>query len=123
MGPQPRIDRDEFTRLSAAGWTRPQLADHFNINPRSVTRLRAKLGISGRTSNTLTPERLAQVEAMLQDGASQKETARTTGVDREAIRKHFPGSGWNLSESKTFGNQTWKLWQEVEQANYVRSAA
>ena len=123
MGPQPRVDRAEFTRLNADGWTRTQLAAHFNINPRSVTRLRAKLGISGRTNNTLAPERLKQVEAMLTDGASQKETARTLGVDRETIRAHFPGSGWNLSESKTFGNQTWLLWQQVEKANYVRSAA
>jgi hypothetical protein len=114
-------DRAEFTRLNAEGWTIPQLAEHFNIAPRSVTRLRTKLGVHGRRLD-LTPDRLATIADMLAEGMSQHEVSRTTGVNRETIRAHFPGSGWNLSESKTFGNQTWLLWQQVEKANYARSA-
>lgn len=112
-------DRTEFTRLNAEGWTITQLAAHFGINPRSVTRLRRKLGISGRNGNTIAPERLAQIAAMLEDGASQKETARTLGVDREAIRAHFPGSGWTSSQGGTFALATRTLWHAVEAANYA----
>jgi hypothetical protein len=117
------IDRHEFTRLNAEGWTRPQLAAHFGIAERSVTRLRAKLGISGRVGDALAPETLTRIEDMLDDGVSQHEISRTLGVNRETIRAHFPGRGWTRSQGKTFGNEVHRLTLRVEAANYASKAA
>lgn len=121
-GPAPRVDRDEFRRLNDDGWTIPALAQHFGIAPRSVTRLRSKLGIQAPTALDLTPDRLAQVEAMLDDGASQREIQRTLGVDRETIRAHFPGRGWSLSEGGKFALATTALWEQVEAANWAATS-
>jgi hypothetical protein len=121
-GPAPRVDRDEFRRLNADGWTAPQLAQHFGIAPRSVTRLRSKLGIQAPTDHTLTPDRLAQIEAMLDDGASQREIQRTLGVDRETIRAHFPGRGWTLADGGAFAMATTALWEQIDAANYAATS-
>jgi hypothetical protein len=98
-GPKPRVDRDEFARLNAEGWTIPRLAEHFNITPTYVSRLRTKLGIRTPNLLDLTPERLATIEAMLNDGMSFKEIHRTEGADMETLRKHFPGRGWTLEQA------------------------
>ena len=50
----------------------------------------------------MTPERLAQAARLLEDGASQREVQRTTGLARETIRKHFPGKGWTFIEGGEF---------------------
>ena len=49
-----------------------------------------------------TSERLAQAARLLQDGASQREVQRTTGIARETLRKHFPGKGWTFIEGGQF---------------------
>lgn len=43
-------------------------------------------------------ELLNQAADLLNDGASQREVCRTTGLARETIRKHFPGRGWTYIE-------------------------
>jgi hypothetical protein len=98
-GPTPRVDRDEFARLNAEGATIPVLAEHFRITPTYVSRLRTKMGIKSPNVLNLTPERLAAIEAMLDDGMPFKEIKRTAGVDMETLRKHFPGRGWTIEQA------------------------
>jgi len=49
-----------------------------------------------------TPEQLAHAARLLADGASQRETQRTTGIARETLRKHFPGAGWSYVDGGRF---------------------
>lgn len=49
-----------------------------------------------------TPERLEQARQLLADGASQRETQRTTGIARETLRQHFPGHGWTYKDGGDF---------------------
>ena len=42
----------------------------------------------------LTPEKLAAIEAAIQDGWSHAEISRTIGTTHETIERHFPGSAW-----------------------------
>jgi len=49
-----------------------------------------------------SPERLAQAARLLEDGASQREVQRTTGIARETLRKHFPDKGWTFIEGGQF---------------------
>ena len=88
-----KIDRAELTRLTAEGWMVKQLAEHFNAHPTSISRLRARLGIS--TKPSMTPERRARIEQMLADEWSFAEIGRTEGADPETLRRHFPGRAWN----------------------------
>jgi len=49
-----------------------------------------------------SPELLERAAQLLADGASQRETTRTTGIARETLRKHFPGNGWSYVEGGRF---------------------
>jgi hypothetical protein len=50
----------------------------------------------------VTQEVLDRAGALLQDGASQREVTRTTGIARETLRKYFPGQGWTFKEGGDF---------------------
>lgn len=120
--PRQKVDREEFRRLNAEGWTIPALAARYGIAPRSVSRLRTQLGIQTPNLLDLSAARLAQIEAMLDDGMSQREISRTLGVDRETIRAHFPGRGWDPSQGGTFALATRALWDQVDAANFAPTA-
>lgn len=58
--------------------------------------------MAGQLKRPPSPELLKQAEALLADGASQREVQRTTGLARETIRKHFPGKGWTQKQGGDF---------------------
>lgn len=60
-----------------------------------------------------TPERLEQARRLLADGASQRETQRTTGLARETLRKYFPGKGWTQKEGGDFRALTKTAEQQI----------
>lgn len=45
-----------------------------------------------------TPDLQARAEALLDDGCSYRETARTLGVDHTTVRDHLPGRGWTRQQ-------------------------
>ncbi|MDP9184099.1 MAG: helix-turn-helix domain-containing protein [Actinomycetota bacterium] len=47
-------------------------------------------------------EALARAGAMLEDGASQREVTRTTGISRMTLRKYFPGQCWTFKDGGDF---------------------
>jgi hypothetical protein len=116
-GPKPRVDRAEFTRLNAEGWTLPQLAQHFKIHTTYASRLRTKLGIVAPTRLNLTDERLANIERMIEDGMSFKEIHRTEGVDMETMKKYFPGRGWTHAQAAEYRRMLRDLSPLIERNN------
>lgn len=50
-----------------------------------------------------SPEDLESAHALLEDGASYRETARSTPVPRTTLREKFPDMGWTSQESGQFG--------------------
>lgn len=107
-----KVDRDEFAELAAAGKTNPELQAHFGISEATASRMRKLTDTS--TAVRITPEaqaeRLKQAARLLEDGASQHEVQRTTGLARETIRKHFPGQGWTHVEGGKFRVLTKGVW-------------
>lgn len=54
-------------------------------------------------NHRLAPQELLDKAARLyEDGASQREITRTTGLSRMTLRKHFPGKGWTFIEGGKF---------------------
>lgn len=45
----------------------------------------------------LSPERYAQAETLLEDGASFCEVERTISMSRQTLAKYFPGKQWTKS--------------------------
>lgn len=57
-----------------------------------------------RTKAPVTPEDLDRARTLFEDGASQREVCRTTGIARETLRKYFPGQCWTYVQG---GEQRW----------------
>lgn len=91
----------EFARLQEQGWKAADLAEHFGVSPSTITRLRRSLGVP---TQFLTPERVARIEAMLDDGWSFKEIHRTEGVDMETLRKRWPGRAWTMRQRDEYAS-------------------
>ena len=54
-------------------------------------------------------ERLKQAADLFEDGASQREVQRTTGMSRMTLRKYFPGTGWTFIQGGEFRALTKKV--------------
>lgn len=99
LRPRGVVDRQELARLVADGWTLPQLAEHYEVHVRTIGRIKTALGIAAQPpSHPMTPERLAKIRDMLDDGAPHAEIARTLHVDPHTIRKYFPGTAWTKQQ-------------------------
>lgn len=58
--------------------------------------------MTNRLKRPPAPELLNQAADLLNDGASQREVCRTTGIHRATLRKYFPGKGWTYVEGGDF---------------------
>lgn len=94
-----KYDRDEirevYTRRKGDAYgTAAEIGCSVRQVHRMTFDLRTRHG-SGRISN----ERLATAKSMLDDRAGYLEVSRTTGIDKAALRRHFPGMGLTPQEA------------------------
>lgn len=104
-------ERDaEFKACDNAGMTAKQLAERFNLTPRSVTRWRRRLGISHTPPPVAHPESdKERARQLLDQGCSFAEAGRTVGVYGTTIRNWFPD------------RPAWTNRQSIEHAVLVRT--
>jgi len=83
--------------LILAGKAEREIARLLGLHQTTVGQIRRRLGLPppGRWRKPLTAEELRAVEALLADGASYGEAARTVGRGPVTIARHFPGRGWD----------------------------
>ena len=60
----------------------------------------------------MTDVKLAK--ALLDDGASYTEVARTLGCSRFWVSKHFPGRGWTSQQGGAYGYMLRKANERIE---------
>lgn len=118
MPARQKVDRAEFDRLDPT-MTLPELAAHFGVSLRTASRVRRELGLS-RRDHFLSQERLARIEAMLDDGWSFKEIHRTEGADEETLRRHFPGRQWTKAQAVAHTSALRHFGERIEKAAYAR---
>lgn len=96
------VDREQVHILTEQGFSAAQIAERLGCAPRAVTRARAALGIQGPHGDLAgaraTPERLEQARALIEDGCSQAEVARTLGMSKRTLRRHFPDAQWTSEQ-------------------------
>lgn len=46
------------------------------------------------------PERMQQLRALVEDGASLREIKRTMGVGNQIVKRYFPEAGWPVGAPK-----------------------
>lgn len=96
LPPEDMARRDQrIAELTRAGRSASQIAAELHVTARTVARARARMGIAKPCRITLTDDELRRAAALLEDGASYAEVARTLGRSIAAICKRFPGrSAW-----------------------------
>jgi DNA-binding CsgD family transcriptional regulator len=91
--------RAEVVRLTGAGWSAHQIGQLLGITDRSVLRHRVAAGVAQPPVPPVTVEELARADALLADGCSYAEVARTLGRSTSPFRRSFPGRGWTTEQA------------------------
>lgn len=98
-----RIDDERVVALTKQGWSAQAIAEELGCGPSTVRRARQRAGVARPAPRFLTPDEIATVEALLADGASLAEAARSIGRQHSTSLVHrFPGRGWTAQESGQF---------------------
>ena len=109
--PRPApIDYEKMATLQRRNLSAQQISEQLGCHTRTVTRWRARSGLSQPTSvnggRPLSPERKRAVEEMINDGASFNDIIDTLHVTGETIRRHFPGRGWTPAQGSAKAHLT-----------------
>lgn len=105
--------RERVVDLTALGHSAPQIAAAVGCTPRTVVRIRARAGISQPAGGPLTDDEIHCARALLDDGASFSEVARTLGRSYRHLRGRFPDvPGWTRQQggilSAAMRNHGWR---------------
>ena len=79
-----------------------QIAEYLGITPGMVWYWTNKYKTPTPRHRKIPPETWARVEAMFEDGCSQREIARTLGIAPVTIRRHYPGRGWTKQQTRDY---------------------
>jgi transposase len=90
--------RSRIVTLCRSGLTVREAAARVGVGISAVTQARREAGLAKPRPPRMSAEELARAKAMLDDGASYAEVARTLGRGRMAIARRFPGFGWSMAE-------------------------
>lgn len=96
--PLPPEIAERIVQLTRQGRSAPEIAAMERVCERTVQRVRKAAGIAQPRSLPTPQHILDQADAMLRDGASIQETARTLGIGYGTVQYHFPGRGWTREQ-------------------------
>lgn len=96
----PEVE-DRIVALTKQGVSSANIAEMVGVHIRTVQRVREKRGVSRpwTGAHLLTEDDKRIVAALLDDGASIAEAARTIGFSQTTLHKHFPGRAWTHVQS------------------------
>ena len=95
--------RHQVEALTRQGHSAEHIANILGVSAMTVIRDRRATGIGQTPPQPLTAEQVDQARRLLDDGCSYRETARTVECSQSALHRRFPGKGWTLSESASWG--------------------
>lgn len=109
-----KFDQERFEELQAARLSAGQIADRMHCSQRTVTRWRAKLGVSERpnspfASQPISPDRLERARLMFEDDASRREVGRSLGMSYVSLVRHFPDAKWDQVKAGKYARMLDKL--------------
>lgn len=84
--------------MTRQGRTATEIAAVIGCHPDSVTRIRRRNGLTTPPPPPLTDAEIETASALIMDGASITEAARTIGRSRHALTHRFPDSTWTPSQ-------------------------
>lgn len=89
------------------------IAARWGISPAYVREVLVEIGAvkPGVQTPRVAETTLERMRDMVDDGCSFHEIARTLGVDRRTITRHFPGHQWTQSQGAVYRNLRKKFGQ------------
>lgn len=100
---QRRASREELQEMMNEGMSDRQIAVSLGMKLEALQKLRQRRGLlRGDTApNRLpkTPEELAAVESLLDEGMSFRAASQITGITEKTIINHFPGRGFTREQT------------------------
>lgn len=90
--------REKVAAMTKQGYSAADIAAILRITERTVQRYRVRTGCAQPKRPPLTPEELARVEQLLNDGCSIAEAARTIGRAQTNLQQRFRGRGWTRQQ-------------------------
>lgn len=94
------INREEVRARTEQGQTLEQIANALGFSIRGIAHVRAELGIT--QPNTLTPDRVQRIEAMLADQCSHAEIVRTVHTSQQTLKRRYPGTAWTPEQRNEY---------------------
>ena len=94
--------RERVLQMTKLGFSAAQISAVLGVTTRTVQRDRDKMGCAQPVPPRITPEEIERARALLDDGCSRKEVARTLGRSADAIAHYFPGRCWTLRDRDEF---------------------
>ena len=80
---------ERVAELTRQGLSAPVIAEMLGVSTRTVQRARQRAGVSQPASNPFSDDEKRRAQAMLDDGASMGEVARTLGRSRTPLLRCF----------------------------------
>lgn len=94
-----RFEDSQVERLLDQGASLKRISRVLNVDPRSISRAKERLGRNtGFRPERISEERRAHAVALLEDGASYRDVWRTTGISERWLQRNLPGMGWTKEE-------------------------
>ena len=85
-----------------ATMTNGEIAEHLGVSKMTVWRHTKKYGCPTPNHRFIPAETWTKVEEMLDDGCSATEIARTLGISKTVIVRHYPGRGWTQEQTQDY---------------------
>lgn len=99
----------EVARLTRQGWNARQIADRVGVTARTVCRDRVATGVAQPRAPLFTDDEHRRALAMITDGASINEVARTMNRNVDTIWRRFKGMGWTSDQTGQYNSLRSKL--------------
>lgn len=101
--------------LSNRNWTSKEIAAECNITERTVTRIRSRFrsNVERNRPRSWSDEDYEFAKELLDDGASYREVAESTGIPRTTLREIFPGQGFTKEDTARLATLLPRLPEEL----------
>lgn len=98
------MSNDEIRELVLErGLSDRELGELLGIKPESAARRRHRAGVirgaAGVDRGRKTPEQIARMGELLDEGLSYAAVGEVLGVDKETVARHYPGRGWSREQT------------------------
>lgn len=101
--PERQVSREDLGSMMSEGMSDRQIANNLGMKLEALQKLRRRRKLLRAEphpqSRRKTPEELAGVERLLDEGLSVRAASQISGMTERTIARHFPGRGFTREQT------------------------